>query len=105
MSLIVDIGCAKTALPVFGGATCILPFDCFSVLFFATRARTDGASQFRQTIENGYAAQPQLVVDRGIAADHLARIHVVGNAALRRGDHAVADLAVSGDADLPRQNN
>ena len=59
----------------------------------------------RQFIEHRRAAQPQLIVDRGIAANHGTRLHIVGNTALRRGNSPITDFAVSGNPDLTREND
>src|SRR5262249_55672053 len=62
--------------------------------------RPDGASEFRQAVINRNAAQPLLVLDGGISADKLAVFYVVGNAALRGGNDAIADAAMAGHANL-----
>jgi len=45
------------------------------------------------------------VIDSRSAADHGSSSNVVRDAALRYGDGSVADLDVTGDADLSSQNN
>src|SRR5450759_2599654 len=59
----------------------------------------------RQLRVGGAALQPQPVIDGGSAADHGSGGNVVGDAALRDGDGAVADLDVAGDADLSGEND
>src|SRR5262245_62105155 len=65
--------------------------------------RPDGASEFRQAVINRNAAQPLLVLDGGISADNLAVFYVIGNAALRGGNDAIANAAMAGHAHLPGQ--
>ncbi len=50
-------------------------------------------------------AQPLAIVDRRITTDDFTGSDVVGNTGLRRGDHAVADAAVAGDANLSGEHH
>src|SRR5438067_7206700 len=59
----------------------------------------------RQFVENRTAAQPQFVIDRGIAADHRSGGNIAGNTGLGSGNSAVANLAMPGNANLPGENH
>src|SRR5437588_713217 len=47
---------------------------------------------------------PELEINGGIPADHCASRNIVRNAGLGGSDHAIANLAVACDSDLPGQN-
>ena len=65
----------------------------------------EGFGHFRELGIDGATAEPQFVVDGGIAADHGTGRDVSWDAALSGGDGTIADLAVAGDADLSGEND
>src|SRR5438270_11811231 len=69
------------------------------------RGSTDCLHQLRQAVKRRRASQPQLDINGGIPADHSASRNIVRNAGLGGSDHAIANLAVAGDSDLPGQND
>src|ERR1043165_7419479 len=75
-----------------------------SLVICLFRLRADRLGDFRKLVEDRHATQPLAVLDRGIAAHGDAGIDVVWDAALGGGDGAVADGAVSGDADRSEEH-
>lgn len=65
----------------------------------------DGFYQFWQAAEDGGAAEPEFVVDSGVAADDGASGDVAGDAGLGGGNDTIPDFAVSGNANLPGEDN
>jgi len=61
--------------------------------------------QLRQPGKDRHRPQPLLVVDRRIPAHDLACFYIVGDPSLRRCNYTVADMAMSGHADLPGENH
>ena len=78
---------------------------CFYFSDWSAQAGADRLHDLRQALEGGHAAQPLPVVHRRIAADHLSILDIIGNAALGRGHHAVADAAVPRDPHLPGEDH
>src|SRR5215471_446299 len=66
---------------------------------------TDGPRQLRQLRKDSYTPPPLFMVEGGRTADHGARLDIAMGAALRRNNHAVPDLAVTGHAHLAGQDH
>ena len=66
--------------------------------------RCNCADDVRQPIEDGGGLEPLAVVERRRPANDFTWRHIVRNAGLRGHDDAVAELAVSGNADLPGED-
>ena len=63
----------------------------------------EAAEEFRKAVDESYRAEPLAVIDRRVAADDFAGLHVPGDTALGGGDGAVTHSAVASDTDLPGQ--
>jgi hypothetical protein len=64
-----------------------------------------GFGDFGEFVEDGGAAKPEFVINRGISADDRTRGYVARNSALSSGDGAIADFAVSSDPNLSGENH
>src|SRR6267378_2880529 len=69
----------------------------------SSSSRAQHFNQFRQLRIRCRALQPQFEIDRWRSTDHLSRGNIVWDAALRNGDHSIANLAVAGDSNLSSQ--
>src|SRR5208283_2666025 len=70
------------------------------IVWLAGHERSQHSGKLRKFIEDAHGAQPLFVIEGGGAAHHRAGRNIAVCATLRRHDDAVADVAVSGDADL-----
>src|SRR5438128_2585554 len=77
----------------------------FHVCGFGGRGRTYRFSKFRQLVEDRYTFEPLFVVNCRVSADNFSIFNIIGNTALRGGDDTIADVAVSGDANLPSEDD
>src|SRR5208337_3515132 len=76
-----------------------------SMVWLAGHERSEHSCKLWKFIEDGYGAQPLFVIEGWRAAHHCAGRNIAVGATLRRHDDAVADVAMSSDADLTGENH